>query len=247
MPSPRYSEPRVEITGVPIPYRHLKITFIADETVISQTEVKYGEKLDKVEMPDAPAGDGTFGKWPDISDQVMEGNLTLEAEYCDNITTLASTETVLVAEAGESKKPYAYIDGFYTDEAKLQVSVSEWTASQAKEEGVRPAAVSTFYGVKVSNADIGADTVSKLRLYRSYEKIKAVLIKTEDEGWQEISYSEYGQYIQVEMQGEEAEYCIVSEEDSLVWIYAGTAGVVFILVMLLIIRKRKRHNVKNVN
>ena len=154
-------------------------------------------------------------------------------------TTLPSTETVLVTEAGEPKKPYAYIDGFYTDEAKLQVSVSEWTASQAKEEGVRPAAVSTYYGVKVVNADIGADTVSKLRLYRPYEKIKAVLVKTEDEGWQEISYSEYGQYIQVEMQGEEAEYCIVSEESSSARILAGAAGVV-LLLMLLIIRKKKK-------
>lgn len=229
----------LETVGLPIEFRHLKITFVAEDRVVKEMEVKYGTPLSGVTFPETPKVAGSYGKWPDVSDQIMEANMTLEAEYNDTITTLPSTETVLVTEAGEPKKPYAYIDGFYTDEAKLQVSVSEWTASQAKEEGVRPAAVSTYYGVKVVNADIGADTVSKLRLYRPYEKIKAVLVKTEDEGWQEISYSEYGQYIQVEMQGEEAEYCIVSEESSSARILAGAAGVV-LLLMLLIIRKKKK-------
>ncbi|MGN0278882.1 MAG: hypothetical protein ACI4C4_05980 [Lachnospiraceae bacterium] len=232
----------LETVGLPIEFRHLKITFVTEDRVVKEMEVKYGTPLSGVTFPETPKVAGSYGKWPDVSDQIMEANMTLEAEYNDTITTLPSTETVLVTEAGEPKKPYAYIDGFYTDEAKLQVSVSEWTASQAREEGVRPAAVSTFYGVKVSNADIGADTVSKLRLYRPYEKIKAVLIKTEDEGWQEISYLEYGQYIQVEMQGEEAEYCIVSEGNSSVWILAGAAGVV-LLLMLMIIRKKKGYNI----
>lgn len=232
----------LETVGLPIEFRHLKITFVTEDRVVKEMEVKYGTPLSGVTFPETPKVAGSYGKWPDVSDQIMEANMTLEAEYNDTITTLPSTETVLVTESGEPKKPYAYIDGFYTDEAKLQVSVSEWTASQAREEGVRPAAVSTFYGVKVSNADIGADTVSKLRLYRPYEKIKAVLIKTEDEGWQEISYLEYGQYIQVEMQGEEAEYCIVSEGNSSVWILAGAAGVV-LLLMLMIIRKKKGYNI----
>lgn len=231
----------LETVGLPIEFRHLKITFVTEDRVVKEMEVKYGTPLSGVTFPETPKVAGSYGKWPDVSDQIMEANMTLEAEYNDTITTLPSTETVLVTEAGEPKKPYAYIDGFYTDEAKLQVSVSEWTADQAKEEGVRPADTSTVYEVRISNADLGAEAVSKLRLYRPYEEIKAVFVKTEDGEWQEISYSEYGQYIQVEMQGEEAEYCIVSEESNSTRILVA-AGVVFVLLILLVIRKKKRHN-----
>lgn len=231
----------LETVGLPIEFRHLKITFVTEDRVVKEMEVKYGTPLSGVTFPETPKVAGSYGKWPDVSDQIMEANMTLEAEYNDTITTLPSTETVLVTEAGEPKKPYAYIDGFYTDEAKLQVSVSEWTADQAKEEGVRPADTSTVYEVRISNADLGAEAVSKLRLYRPYEEIKAVFVKTEDGEWQEISYLEYGQYIQVEMQGEEAEYCIVSEESNSTRILVA-AGVVFVLLILLVIRKKKRHN-----
>ncbi|MDD6627862.1 MAG: hypothetical protein PUF03_06390 [Lachnospiraceae bacterium] len=232
----------LETVGLPIEFRHLKITFVAEDRVVKEMEVKYGTPLSSVTFPETPKVAGSYGKWPDVSDQIMEANMTLEAEYNDTITTLPSTETVLVTEAGEPKKPYAYIDGFYTDEAKLQVSVSEWTADQAKEEGIKHATGATVYGVKVCNADLGAEAVSKLRLYRPYEEIKAVFVKTEDGEWQEISYLEYGQYIQVEMQGEEAEYCIVKEESGSARILVGVVGVAFVLLILLVIRKKKRHN-----
>ena len=230
----------LETVGLPIEFRHLKITFVTEDRIVKEMEVKYGTPLSGVTFPETPKVAGSYGKWPDVSDQIMEANMTLEAEYNDTITTLPSTETVLVTEAGEPKKPYAYIDGFYTDEAKLQVSVSEWTADQAKEEGIKHATGATVYEVKVCNTDLGAEAVSKLRLYRPYEEIKAVFVKTEDGEWQEISYLEYGQYIQVEMQGTEAEYCIVQEESGSARIFVVAAGVV--LLLILFIRKKKRHN-----
>ncbi|MDD6812605.1 MAG: hypothetical protein PUD93_12260 [Lachnospiraceae bacterium] len=237
-------EKLLEITGVPIPYRHLKITFIADETVITQTEVKYGEKLDKIEMPDAPAGDGTFGKWPDISDQVMEGNLTLEAEYCDNITTLASEEVILTAEteekeSGQKEKPCAYIDGIYTDKAAFHAKESKWTAEETKENTGKKKVESTVYELIIDNADLQEDTVSKVRIYNPYEKIKAVYAFNGEE-WEEISYKEYGEYLQVEMQGNAATYCIASGEKGHKWIFITAGGAVLLLVFYATYKYIKR-------
>lgn len=234
-------EQLLETVGLPVEFRHLKITFVADERVVDQIEVKYGKPLSQVTFPEAPEEAGSYGKWPDVSDQVMEANLTLEVEYNDTITTLPSKETVLVAEAGQPKKPYAYIDGFYTDEAELNVEAAEWTAAQAKEEGIKPAVVSTAYTVQLGNAGIAPDEVLKLRLYRPYEEIKAVYVKTEAEGWQEIAYQEYGQYIQVEMQGEKAQYCILSGESNYVWVICVAAGAVVLFLLLLIREKKLRH------
>lgn len=234
-------EQLLETVGLPVEFRHLKITFVADDRVVDQIEVKYGKPLSQVTFPEAPEVAGSYGKWPDVSDQVMEANLTLEAEYNDTITTLPSKETVLATEAGQPKKPYAYVDGFYTDEAELNVDVSEWTAAQTKEEGLKPAVVSTVYTVRLGNAGIAPDEVLKLRLYRPYEEIKAIYVKTEAGDWQEISYQEYGQYIQVEMQGEKAEYCILSGENNYVWVICVAAGVV-VLFLLLLIREKKLRN-----
>lgn len=228
----------LETVGLPVEFRHLKLTFVADERVVDQIEVKYGKPLSQVTFPEAPKVTGSYGKWPDVSDQIMESNLTLEAEYNDTITTLSSAETVLVAEAGQVKKPYAYIDGFFTDEAKLQVDVEDWAAKQTKEEGVKHVAASTAYTVRVSNAGIKPDTISKLRLYNPYEKIKAVLVRNEAGEWQEATYKEYGQYIQVELQGDKAEYCIVSGESSYTWIICVIAGAA-VLFLILVIREKK--------
>lgn len=233
-------EQLLETVGLPVEFRHLKITFVADDRVVDRIEVKYGKPLSQVTFPEAPEVAGSYGKWPDVSDQVMEANLTLEAEYNDTITTLPSKETVLAAEAGQPKKPYAYIDGFYTDEAELNVEVAEWTAAQTKEEGIKHAVASTVYTVRLSNADIAPDEVLKLRLYRPYEKIKAINVKTEAGEWQEISYQEYGQYIQVEMQGEKAEYCILSGESNYVWIICAAAGAAALFLILLIREKKLR-------
>lgn len=234
-------EELLETVGLPVEFRHLKITFVAEDRIVDQMEVKYGKPLSQVTFPEAPKMSGSYGKWPDVSDRIMESNLTLEAEFYDTITTLPSVETVLAAEAGQPKKPYAYIDGFYTDEAKLQVDVAEWTASETKEQGVRPVSTATAYKVRLSNADVEPDTSLKLRLYNPYEEIKAVFVKAGDEGWQEISYQEYGQYIQVEMQGEEAEYCILSGESNYMWILFVAAGAV-VLFLILLIREKKLRN-----
>lgn len=236
---PATYEELLETVGLPAAFRHLEITFVAEDKVVDRIEVKYGTPLSEVEFPKAPGKADSYGKWPDVSDQIMESNMTLEAEYNDTITTLPSVETVLAAEAGEPEKPYAFIDGFYTDEASLQAETAEWTASETREAGISASAVSTAYEIRLSNADIASDTVLKLRLYRPYEKVKAVYVRTGSGEWQETDYTEYGQYLQVEMQGEEAAYCILSGEGNSLLIVCAAAGAAAVVLLLVIRKKRK--------
>jgi hypothetical protein len=216
----------------------LTITFIADDNVVDRLEVKYGTPLSQVTLPDTPKMAGSYGKWPDISEQTMEGCMTLYAEYNDTITTVASEETVLVAEAGQVKKPYAYIEGVYTDEAKLSANVTEWTAAETDDAKVGENAPSTVFDIQLENADIGEEDISKVRLYRPYDDIRAVYVQKDDGSWEEISYSEYGQYIQVEMQGDNAMYCIVSAEGAMTRIIVAAAAAV-VVILLLLIKKKK--------
>jgi hypothetical protein len=237
-------EELLETVGIPSEYRHLTITFIAEDEVVDKIEVKYGTPLSQVTMPETPKVAGSYGKWPDLTDMTMEGCMTLYAEYNDTITTVASEETVLVSEAGQVKKPYAYIDGTYTDDAKLSARVTEWTAEETQAAGVGKNAPSTAFDIRLENADIGEEDISKVRLYNPYEDIKAVYLQNDDGSWEEISYSEYGQYIQVEMQGDNATYCIVSGELSTTRIIIIAAAVAVIL-LLIIVKKRKERRAKS--
>lgn len=236
----------LETEGIPLQYRHLQLTFVANDKVVDRIEVKYGKALSEVEFPQAPPVPGSYGKWPDVTDMTMAGNLTLEAEYCDTITTLTSVEKGVVAaeNTGEERhKPYAYVEGIYTDEAVLSVTAAEYTPEQTKEEMGRNAE-SVVYEIYVENGELSADSISDVRLLNPYEKIDTVFGLV-DGTWQEIAYKEYGQYIQVKMAGASAAYGFVSGEKSGAWIvYAVGGGAALLLVGIFIGRKRRKETGK---
>lgn len=225
--------------GIPLQYRHLQITFVANDKVVDQIEVKYGRSLSEIEFPQTPPVPGSYGKWPDVTDMTMQGNITLEAEYSDTITTLTSVEksTVAAENAEEGPdRPYAYVEGVYTDDAVLSASAVEYTAQQTKEE-VKQKAESVVYEIRVEDGGLSADTVSKVRLLNPYGSIRTVFGLV-DGAWQEIGYKEYGQYIQVEMAGPSAAYCIVSDDKGGTWIFYAAGGAAILILAGIIIRKK---------
>lgn len=229
--------------GVPSQFRHLQLTFISDGNVIERMEVEYGKELSQIEFPDAPRTEGNYGKWPDVTDMTMDSNITLEAEYYDNITTLSSTETVIPAkqDSGEGlNKPYAYIDGIYTDDAVLNVLHEELDAHETKAR-VGKNADSVIYEITVDGGNLSDGTISKIRIYNPYENVKTVMEKTNANGdWEEIGYKEYGNYIQINMTGNDGIYCIVSNDGSYVWIACIAGGAAAVLLGIIIMRRRAR-------
>lgn len=239
-------EELLTVEGIPLQYRHLQLTFIANDKVVDRMEVKYGKALSEIEFPQAPPVPGSYGKWPDVSEMKMIGNITLEAEYNDTITTLTSVEkgTVAVERTAENQnKPYAYVEGVYTDDAVLSASAVEYTAQQTKEE-MSQKAESVVYEIRVENGGLSDDTVSSVRLLNPYGKIRTVFGLV-DGTWQEIDYKEYGQYIQVQMAGAAAAYCIVSGDGAGIrmWYAAGGAAVL-LLIGIVVIRKRGKRKGK---
>ncbi|MCM1175008.1 MAG: hypothetical protein NC341_08140 [Blautia sp.] len=239
-------EELLAVEGVPLQYRHLRLTFTANDKVVDQIEVKYGRPLSEIEFPQTPPVPGSYGKWPDVTEMKMIGNITLEAEYSDTITTLTSLEKSAVVEndADNQNRPYAYVEGIYTDDAVLSVSATEHTAQQTKEE-TNQKAESVVYGIHVENGGLSGDTVSSVRLLNPYGKIRAVLSLSEGV-WQEIDYKEYGRYIQVAMTGETAAYCIVSGSKAVssIWYAAAGAAILLAIGIMAGLKRGKRKGKK---
>lgn len=238
-------EALLNVEGVPLQFRHLQLTFIAGERLVERMEVEYGAALDAIEFPEAPYREGSYGKWPDVTNMNMNGNITLEAEYYDNITTLPSTQSVASKEGDGTNtvfngnmpdKPYAYIDGIYTGDAKLNISTEKKTLQETKDEAGENAE-SVIYGIVVEDGGLSEETVSKVRLYNPYKKIKKVMENTQG-GWSEIAYKEYGSYIQIDMHGDSGKYCIISgDTNSVIFIYI-LAGAALLLAAVIVIRHR---------
>ncbi|MBD5522461.1 MAG: zinc ribbon-containing protein [Lachnospiraceae bacterium] len=235
----------LETEGLPLQFRHLQLTFIADDKLVNRMEVEYGKPLEDVEFPKAPPIEGSYGIWPDVSNMTMSGNITLEAEYYDNITTLPSAQIITDAEdrEGNLDKPYAYIDGIYTGDAALNVSFLERNAHETKAY-IGKNAPSVSYEITVEGTDLARDAVSKVRIYNPYEKVKCVMENT-DGGWKEISYKEYGKYIQVDMKGDSSKYCIISKDVGNVWIIYVAAGAAVLLIIVIVIKRRTHSSVES--
>ena len=239
-------EELLAVEGIPLQYRHLQLTFIANDKVVDRIEVKYGKSLSEIEFPQAPPVPGSYGKWPDVTEMKMIGNITLQAEYSDTITTLTSVEKGTVAvdgAAGNQDKPYAYVEGIYTDAAVLSASTTEYTAQQTKEETSQKAE-SVVYEIRIENGGLSNDTISNVRLLNPYGKIRTVFGLV-DGTWQEIGYKEYGQYIQVKMAGASAAYCIVSGDRAGFWMwYVAGGAAVLLLFGIIVVRKRGKQKGK---
>lgn len=239
-------EELLTVEGIPLQYRHLQLTFIANDKVVDRIEVKYGRALSEIEFPQAPPVPGSYGKWPDVTEMKMIGNITLEAEYNDTITTLVSVEKGTAAVEGTEEnqdKPYAYIEGIYTDDAVLSASAVEYTAQQTKEE-MNQKAESTVYEIRVENGGLSDDTVSSVRLLNPYGEIRTVFGLV-DGAWQEMDHKEYGQYIQVQMAGTSAAYCIVSNDGGGNWMwYAAGCAAALLVIGIVLMRKRGKQKGK---
>ena len=227
--------------GIPSQFRHLQLTFIANDDVVDRMEVEYGKALSEIEFPEAPHIEGSYAKWPDVTNLSMNGNITLEAEYYDNITTLPSTEVfTLEDETYEKKsdKPYAYIDGIFTDDTTFNVSIEERSEQETKAD-IGKSAKSVIYEITVDNGDLSDGAISKVRIYNPYDKVKAVMEK-DGGNFKDISYKEYGKYIQVEMQGNMGTYSIISGDSNYMLIICIAAGAVILLLAIILIRRRTR-------
>lgn len=209
----------LEQPGVPNEFQNLTVRFIADGKIIDVRKVKYGQALDTLKMPETPDLGDTYSIWPDLEGKIVEGNLTLEAEMADKIATL-STEgfmTVTLEDGSVEKKVCAYADGNFDGECKLYVNVLEQNDTR------------TMYEINIENCELPPTEETMLRLYNPYKKI-LVKRRVDDETWENIEYKDYGQYIQVPLEGTHGYFAIEKKSNKIPCIIAGTVGGVGVLI-----------------
>ncbi len=219
------------VEQLPTQFWHLKVIYKIEDTYLGSEEVKYGEKLDKLNFPQIPAKEGFYGAWPDVSEQRMGGTFVVEAAYKDNVTVVQSSGDAAGTDEGAWKKPYALVEDIFTEDTSLTARISDKTPPE-EADGKQH----VVYEVTLENGGISETDSFALRLLNPYEK--AVVYGCAGEVWTELESKSRGQYLQVDMTGTQEYFCIVEETTNKRLIIGGSAAAAVVLLMLAALRKR---------
>lgn len=219
------------VEQLPTQFWHLKVIYKIEDTYLGSEEVRYGEKLDKLNFPQIPAKEGFYGAWPDVSEQRMGGTFVVEAAYKDNVTVVQSSGDAAGTDEGTWKRPYALVEDLFTEDTSLTASICDKTPPEEADGRQH-----VVYKVTLENGGIGETDSFALRLLNPYEK--AVVYGCTGEAWTELESKSRGQYLQVDMTGTQEYFCIVEETTNKLLIIGGSAAAAVVLLMLVALRKR---------
>ena len=219
------------VEQLPTQFWHLKVIYKIEDTYLGSEEVKYGEKLNKLNFPQIPAKEGFYGAWPDVSEQRMGGTFVVEAAYKDNVTVVQSSGDAAGTDEGAWKKPYALVEDIFTEDTSLTARISDKTPPE-EADGKQH----VVYEVTLENGGISETDSFALRLLNPYEN--AVVYGCAGEVWTELESKSRGQYLQVDMTGTQEYFCIVEETTNKLLIIGGSAAAAVVLLMLVALRKR---------
>ena len=203
-------------------FRQLKVTYRVDDVYVGRQTLAYGTSLTQLDFPDAPDKDGFYVVWPDMSDELMTGNIVVNGEYKNNVTAVASAET------DKSGKSYAIVSGEFTEETTL-------SAVSRNLELPKEAHMKEYIVYDLSLADILEDTPEELtvRLLNPYSKMKLYI--SEDGVWTEADYTAKGSYAQTALYGTTAVFCLVNAGiNPMIYVAAGAAAACLLLLVIII-------------
>ncbi len=225
---------------LPTEFWHLKVTYRVEDTYLGTEEVKYGASLANLHYPEIPARDGFYGSWPDLSDQVMKGNLLIDGCYMDTVTVVESSEKAETeGESADWQKPYALVEQTFTEDTVLNAELSDREGPQEAKN--KPHVI---YDISLENSGIGAKDTFAVRLLNPYGEKVQVYGLTDGE-WHELESKVRGQYLQVDMTGPQESFCIVNTKtDALLIAVIAVAVIAGAAVVFLFIRMSKRINGK---
>lgn len=225
-----------KIPGIPERFSGFKVTFVADDETVSEKDVRYGQETDSIKKPDIPEKEGYFGKWKPFEEERVYSDITVECEYCEYITFLASEEK---KDGGVLSLCLA--EGNYTDEAVLHAAKSD--------ENPPEKVISQYdvYDISIENSDISDTDEVTLRLLNEDLTGARVWVKSGDE-WIEKDTSSRGKYIVFTAEGSKNTVCIRYGSVSYWLIYSIGAALIAaaaVIIIILIRKKRKAPRTKS--
>lgn len=229
------------LEGIPQEFRHLKVTFLADDEVVATQELKYGDSMEQLAFPELEGVDDTNVIWPDVSGKRLLCNQILVAEYEDVVTVLESEAKGQSQEGADGiQKALAYVEGEFTSKSVL---VAEENSELRPDGTVLSGRECRVYDISLKQAPPSEEEKSfALRLLKEKEGDAEIWQYQADGSWKQTEAIVRGSYLQTSLPGTEGTICILykNSADWLLWLAAGGGAALVIAAGALIRKKRKK-------
>ena len=214
--------------GVPEEFLSFTLTLQADGAVVGQIPFQYGTDPAQLQLPEAPKKDDAYGLWPELGENALTADMTLEAVYKPWDTIIASEETA-------GNLALALAEGRFDQDAALRVENSDVAPPKAsKNSDAIP-----VWSVSLTGTETGRGDEVPIRLLD--EQGGGKVYQYEAGQWHEVAASRNGRYLQVTMTGSMGVFSIQPSASR--WLWYGIGGLVLLLLALLglyFIRKWKK-------
>ena len=212
--------------GTPENFKTMKVTFIADGTIVAVIKKPYGGSISKEELPKLDGIGGKYGHWEDIDLSNIVSNMTVNAEYEKLRTTIASDEPF----------PVMLVSGNFYGNAHLTYVRQEAGADNAP-AGYKN--VDKYVFDVENNVETDGQSYTVRVLADDYKDYYEAAVLKGDK-LVPVSTSRDGRYMVFDMEDVGTFYIIKDKNHYLPYIIAGIcAGVLIIIAVILKLIKKK--------
>lgn len=224
-----------EMTDAPDRFICFKATFLAEDEVVAEQEIFYGDATASIKLPDIPEKQGYYGTWQPFAEETVTGDIRVECEYHPYDTVISSMEK---NESG--KLSLALAEGEFTNQAELHIFEND------TEEAPKAAVGRTvLYDIILEDENLDASQPVTLRLLNEKKEKVSIWQKNGTE-WTELTVKDRGKYVVCEMDGAEGTLCLRYVEGTRVMMFvlpvciAAGGVLVFVLKRKGIGRRKKK-------
>ena len=228
-------EEMIRMPGLPEQFRSLKLTFMADGTVVGEVSFAYGGTVDKSQIPAVPEKIGYTGTWPAMNLTGLTRSAIVEAVYTPrqgalaaDVTREGSPMSVVLIEGDFDDRTQLYLNGFTGEDPEPGdgVLLEKWVLQLSKlEEGQK-------YSVRYLPPELSA----RGRTVEIYVR--------RDGQWSKVNTSRNGSYLSFDAQDSTVIFAAVEVRESpvktIILASAGGLAVVGVTAALLLTGKKKK-------
>jgi len=216
-----------QLPGVPAEFTAFTLSLTAEGELVAQIPFFYGDDLSRLDLPEVPEQEGSYGAWPEFDLSGTRSDLTVEAVYTPWVTLAASREQ-------EGRLSRALAEGQFTEEAVLRARDSAQTP---------PEGGGYVWEISLTGTGLGPEDTVPLRLLNP-EGGEAAVWQYREGRWSQAEAVRNGQYLMLAMAGTQGVFCVQSQAAGPWLAVAAAAGAALVLILLLVFlgkarRKRK--------
>lgn len=220
-------------SGVPAEFSSFAVTFTANGEVVKSITFAYGASIDKSQIPECPALEGNYGKWPEYDYSHLTFDVEIKAEYTASTTVIAGD-----LYSDDSSTPVVLAEGIFDPATDVHVteSASEGPTLTGNQK------LLLKYDVEISNDTLDSDTDASvaMRVYVPESSGRYNVYVYRDGAWNNVSYTRDGSYLVFNSAERDLRFAVVSAQHSVLFyilLVLIVAAVVVTVVRLLLRRK----------